>query len=242
MKNIKKRDLDDKLKVFELAGEDSSSGWDTAIPQEWFDQLLKMGIDSPVTWFVTDCKSHPYKLRHVGEALDAILEARSLVNNDVFSKMWETANDQHSSTQDKAVLKFVCNSPDNMICNESDSGFSDLNTVIAAFHAGWEDGSKVSLNRFVNVVKTAMKALVNEMERKPQPSDKKHIFASGIKPPDGINSSLRVVLYEWRPGEFVTHIENMQLGGFSYGHYFTCKAEAMTDYMNRCAQYGVEPF
>lgn len=57
--------------------------------------------------------------------------------------------------------------------------------------------------------------------------------------------NFRVVLHQsHKPGEWVTHMENLQDNGepkgqrdFYWGHYFESHSEALQDYVARCRQY-----
>lgn len=64
---------------------------------------------------------------------------------------------------------------------------------------------------------------------------------SSIKPGDGINAPLRVVLHNATCGSmpYVTHIENCQVGGYSHGNYFETLDGAKQDFKKRCREYGV---
>lgn len=69
-------------------------------------------------------------------------------------------------------------------------------------------------------------------------NNKDHILESATTP-DGI---LRVVLRRFN-GELVTHIENVQCGGYSHGNYFH-KEEgraAILNFLKRCRKYKVLP-
>ena len=57
-----------------------------------------------------------------------------------------------------------------------------------------------------------------------------------------MSAPLRVAIRDsHKTGEYVTHVQNMQTLGYSWGHYFTSYSEAMGDYLTRCAHYGVNP-
>lgn len=68
-------------------------------------------------------------------------------------------------------------------------------------------------------------------------------IASEVRPACNGFSALRVVLHEsYSPSvPYVTHIENMDLGGCSWGHYSKTLEEAIKDYISRCREYGVDP-
>lgn len=232
MKNIKKRDLDDKLKLLALGGFKTESGWDTAIPQHMHDVLISMGIEAPVRWFVADCTGPAASpvLVHIGEAYVNILEARSKGNQELFDVLFHTANGKNATHQDKTLFHFICDSPDNQINNESDAGFLDLNHIVAAFNTGWIEGCRATHKSLL----AEAKPLVNE----------NIVLASMVREAMGGDSPLRVVLHKEKSREYITHIQNMETMGMAYGHYFGPdeKHNAITDYLNRCAQYGVEPF
>lgn len=62
-------------------------------------------------------------------------------------------------------------------------------------------------------------------------------------PGDGMTAPLRVVLHKaYHNGEWVTHLENMQVGGYLYGAYFgTDYAAAKKSFEQRCKKVGVDP-
>ena len=66
---------------------------------------------------------------------------------------------------------------------------------------------------------------------------------SATAPGDGFTAPLRVVLHKGvhNPNEWVTHVENRQVGGYVHGHYFGANYDkALLDYHERCAKLGVE--
>jgi hypothetical protein len=65
---------------------------------------------------------------------------------------------------------------------------------------------------------------------------------SSTSPSDDFTAPLRVVLHgSLRQGEWVTHVENMQVGGYSTGCYFRDYEEAFQNYLDRCKKYRVNP-
>lgn len=134
--DIKHRDLYDKLKVFELAGENSDKGWDYAIPQSCFDALMKMGIAEPGRWFVADCTGMFPKLRHIGEAVFTILHARSEANKEIF----------YALHGDGIVMSIIRDYAGNSVCNEVDAGLVDLNMVIGLITEAYSQGRKSLVN------------------------------------------------------------------------------------------------
>jgi hypothetical protein len=75
--------------------------------------------------------------------------------------------------------------------------------------------------------------------------DKHTGMTSPTAPGDDWTAPLRVVLHHshaFRPGfeEWVTHLENMQVGGKMYGHYTTNYDDALADYKERCAKLRVD--
>lgn len=59
-------------------------------------------------------------------------------------------------------------------------------------------------------------------------------------PGDNFTAPLRVVLTpSHRRGEWVTHLENQQVGGKFYGHYFDDYDEAVKDFKARCLKLRV---
>lgn len=73
----------------------------------------------------------------------------------------------------------------------------------------------------------------------PEPEVSRH---SATAPGDGVTAPLRIVLHKAsHNNEWVTHMENMQVGGYMYGHYFGSNyKKAVADYEQRCAKLGVE--
>lgn len=67
---------------------------------------------------------------------------------------------------------------------------------------------------------------------------------SSIKPGDSMTAPLRVVLHKAsHNGEWVTHIQNMQLVSFYSGNYHGGDyPSALSDYRKRCAKYNVASF
>ena len=65
---------------------------------------------------------------------------------------------------------------------------------------------------------------------------------SKVAPGDGVTAPLRVILHKAaHNGEWATHLENMQVGGKFYGHYFRTDYEAaVKDFHLRCEKLGVE--
>ena len=75
-------------------------------------------------------------------------------------------------------------------------------------------------------------------------------IVSTHRPADSSTQAFRVILHNGgsRPGELVTHVENLNPDGtpkarpdYYWGHYFTDAAEALNDFMARCRKYGVKP-
>ncbi len=65
---------------------------------------------------------------------------------------------------------------------------------------------------------------------------------SSINPGDDFTAPHRVVLHKGHSGDWVTHFQNMQDKGFSYGNYFGDDyATAEKDYLKRCVKYKVDP-
>lgn len=65
---------------------------------------------------------------------------------------------------------------------------------------------------------------------------------SPVHPGDAFTAPMRIVLHKaLNNDEWVTHMENMQVGGYVYGHYFRGDyAGAVADYRERCAKLGVD--
>ena len=68
-------------------------------------------------------------------------------------------------------------------------------------------------------------------------------LASPVKEGDGIQAPLRIVLHRANhSGEWVTHFENMQAGGYVSGHYHGKDYKgALEDYRRRCEKLLVDP-
>lgn len=65
------------------------------------------------------------------------------------------------------------------------------------------------------------------------------VKVSDIKPGDGVTAPLRVTLSKWDKSwgtEWVTHLENMQVGGKCYGNYFDDAEAALADFHKRAAK------
>ena len=217
--DIRFADLHDKLTVFKLSGE-STRGWDYAIPQPWADELCKMGIENVCQWFVADCSGPSAfpKLHHVGEAIYAILKARSAENSAVTASLFDASYKDDATRADKDLYSVLADYAGNQVFNEADAGFVDMEMLVNIATEAYARGRK------------------SAREEKSE-----HIMQSTVKPADGINSPLRVVLHE-SSGGWVTHIENMQNGGYSYGNYTDSKRSAVSDYLDRCLKYGVDPY
>lgn len=153
--NIKHRDLFDKLRVFQLAGEESQSGWDYAIPQACFDELLKMGIQDAGRWFVMDCQSQPWRLRHIGEAVFTILHARSEANKEIFLA---------TIHNNEILARVLQSSVGEGVNSEADAGLIDLNVVIGIIAEAYSLGRKDMKDAWTESITS--KALVNENNEK----------------------------------------------------------------------------
>lgn len=203
--------MHDKLAIFRKAGYDTD-GWDYAIPQTMFDELLKMGMEIQ-PYFVADCSAGvSVKLRHAGEALFDLLQQRSDMNGEFLLVLVNETDDQG-----KALVQYINDRPfDNQIYNEADSGFLDLQLIVSAFNAGW--------------VQAERRATKHIME---SPT----IIREGYAP-------LKVVLRTspTRDDEWVTHMLNLQTGGYDHGHYFASKNDAIEDYLVRCKKNNIQPF
>ena len=216
--NIVYRDIFDKIGVFKAAG-DSTDGYDYAIPQAMFDDLLKMGIEEPGRWFVADCSgpcAFP-KLRHIGEAIYTILHARSKANEEI------TKAHVESGEWDSPVWEIIMQFAGNQVCNEADAGFVDYNIVIGLITEAYAKGRK--------------SALVNENDHIMESP----IFGGGVS---GI-AKCRVVLrpHPIHPDNgYVVHILNTEIVGYSFGRYYNTKQQAVEGYMDRCREKGVDPF
>lgn len=134
---LSKHNIEDKLNAFVLAGiATSTSGWDYAIPQYCFDQLLRMGIDNPGQWFAADCTSGFAVIHHVGEAYRAILDNRSKANEEIFSNMYDSRVNLKETRQDEKFYDFI--SDDDQAREEANAGLVYLNLLSRAFKAGMD--------------------------------------------------------------------------------------------------------
>jgi hypothetical protein len=132
---LSKHNIEDKLNAFVLAGiATSTHNWDYAIPQYWFEELQRMGIQNPGQWFAADCHGGFAKLHHVGEAYAAILNHRSQANTEIFNGVFEAMWDHKASDEQKALCDFIIN--DDQVRDELESGFADLNLLSRAFYSG----------------------------------------------------------------------------------------------------------
>jgi hypothetical protein len=269
--NIAHRHLYDKLKVFEMAGDETRS-YDYAIPQYMCDELIKFGIENPGQWFVGDCSGPAAfpKLRHVGEAVYQILQHRSEANKEIFMQL-------HG---DQIVNEIIMKFAGNAVCNEADAGFVDLNMIIGLVTEAYSRGRKSGIN-------DARAALVNESwvcncgntphtdgfftcdkegalleptldsgwenlykcERcglifhvDDGPVATNLILESTTNPGDEMTPPHSITLRRWGKDQWVTHWKNHQTGGFSHGHYFYSQWEAYDDFRARCVQSEVAPF
>jgi len=72
------------------------------------------------------------------------------------------------------------------------------------------------------------------------PNKQKYILESSLTE-DGVNK----VVLRYFMNQFVTHIENVKCGGFSYGNYFAHSEnsfkEAIKNFLERCEKYKVSP-
>lgn len=124
--------LNDKIKAFILAGEDTS-GYDYAIPQAIYEELIRMGVENPGEWYCMDCRSNPWRLRHVGEAVYLILAARKKANDEI---MGQLVNGDHNEW----VNDIFSNFPDNQVFHEADCGLLDMKMVISIVNESFKAG------------------------------------------------------------------------------------------------------
>ena len=67
-------------------------------------------------------------------------------------------------------------------------------------------------------------------------------IASAVSLKDGLNANLRVVLHRsHRQDEWVTHVENLDCGGYHGGCYFDTWESAFENYLERCKIMNVRP-
>lgn len=252
--NIKHRDLFDKLRVFQLAGEESQSGWDYAIPQSCFDELLKMGVEDAGRWFVMDCQSQPWRLRHIGEAVFTILHARSEANKEIMMAL-------HG---DEIVSSIFRDFAGNTVFNEADSGLVDLNMAIGiateAYSRGLRAGRPNPPYQFGKQHRIHIKYLedgvpremvshegveiqsVVDLDAPPLVNESDLIMESAIEPGDSATAPCSITLRKWGTDQWVTHTHNHQDGGYHGGAYFFNEIDALRNYAGRCAELGVKPF
>lgn len=215
---IRSSDLNDKLTIFRLAGEDSSRGWDYAIPQQWCDQLHAMGIEHPGMWFAADCSGPAAfpKLRHIGEALKMILNHRSKANGEIFTELYNASyNEDDKAGQE--IVRMIFDYAGNQILNEADAGFLDLQMV-----------ANIATEAFARGRKSARPKHILESELVCEPDSR----------------TMKVVLHvaEHNRNEFVVHNMDHITGGYSDGDYFIDRTDAMACYIARCEMKGVAPF
>lgn len=135
--------LHDRLEVFKMAGLTDGRGWDYAIPQSMFDELLKMGIESPGSWFVTDCTEICPKLRHVGEAVFIILEHRSKVNEEQFMHFFEHTQQGNGSEIENEFRMFYSDDCAESIRAECDAGFITFGDLQGIYNAGFRRAQEI---------------------------------------------------------------------------------------------------
>jgi hypothetical protein len=262
--NITHRHLHDKIKVFEMAGDDTRA-YDYAIPDHMLQELRKMGIENPGAWFVADCSgpSAFAHLRHVGEAFYKILHHRSDANKEIFMQI-------HG---DEIVNDVIMTFAGNAVCNEADAGFIDLNMVIGLITESYSRGRKSMMklhqefacscgntshtdgffpcsregktieptkeSGWDNLYKCARCGLIFDQRDGPQNTI---ILESKTNPGDEMTPPHSITLCKWGNEQWVTHWKNHQTGGFSHGHYFYDQEQALNDYVERCNRADVKPF
>jgi hypothetical protein len=214
--HITKRQLDDKLELFKLAGfTETGSGWDYAIPQEYFDKLTMMGIDNPGAWFLMDCSSRPWALHHVGEAYCAILAHRSKANQEQWDPLFKMRNSKDA--QEKALASFIYDSPDNRVLDEADAGLLDLNYIIAAFNHGWVGASRWQ-EQF----------MLQSAWSEKREGEKPFCFV------------IRTKEYACSGTNYVVHMMTDD-GGFHHGFYTDDSVEALHNFVERCKGKDITP-
>jgi hypothetical protein len=143
---MKHSELHDKIKVFEVAGI-PTSGFDYAIPQFYFDQLVGMGFAHPSAWFVSDCASVTLPIvRHVGEAVYRFLEKRSEENTTVFTSYMDQSCKDGASAGDLLLWEFLCHRNN----EEVDAGFDSLTAITEAWTDGFSKGRKTMADDLEN--------------------------------------------------------------------------------------------
>lgn len=130
---VTKEALEDKLKLFALAGFDTEYGWDTAIPQKFADQLRDMGVEDISSHWVTDCTRLLYKLHHTGEAFAAILRSRSDTNHDALRGLMDAP--------DTATFMEMINTY-RELWDEIDAGFLNVSLLAVVFNHAFNEGYK----------------------------------------------------------------------------------------------------
>lgn len=154
-----KQILHNKLALFKAAGYDCETGWDTAIPQAWFDELLKMCGGMPIQWWVADCKTFctlPV-LHHIGEALFDILTARAKANEEILDQcLAANFESDEQGTAAEMLWKFIAKQRE--LNDDAGAGFTHLNFITSAWMDGYNRGKEAALKEAADNAK----ALVNE--------------------------------------------------------------------------------
>ena len=111
----------------------------------------------------------------------------------------------------------------------------------------------LQMNVAYSVPKMNAKVIVNTLLEDDDDAEVQHYLSalpepevglrSPVKPGDGWTATGRIVLHKaMHSGEWVTHWENLQVGGYSDGRYFRGDYPgAVANYRQRCEKLGVDP-
>lgn len=157
---INRATLNSKLELMTLAGfaDEHQSGWDTAIPQAWFDQLKDMGIEYPTAWFATHHQGGAARIVHVGEAYSAFLSGRSSSNQESFHDLFQNHVSDNVTEYDDAMYHAFIDNDD--VMDELDAGLLSISLAMRMFHAGYLEG--------LDAASKAINTIVNDNEKAPQ--------------------------------------------------------------------------
>lgn len=216
--------LADKLALFTLAGiaPEGAKGWDYAIPQQWCDDLSRMGIDSPAHWFAADCtgpSAFP-QLHHIGEAYVRIVNHRSKANQEIFMELFNKNGDSGDSKESIATERAFYDHllDDKHARDEADAGFVDINMLLRSFVTG------------VNFGKTLQDRFILMSSISPKRPGEKH-YRIVIRDKNHASSGTKYVIHLW----------TMEDDGFHNGYYTDSAVDALRYYMERCEKNDVSP-
>lgn len=223
---ITKRQLEDKLELFKLAGLTlTGSGWDYAIPQSMFDDLQDMGIENPGQWFMADCTKITTKLHHIGEAYVSIINHRSQANSEIFTEMFSKNYAEGDSEEAIACEKAFYRSfiHDQIAREEVDAGFADLNMLHRFYMEGFNSRDK----EIKSLVKESKQFLLQSSWSEKREGERLFCFV------------IRTKEYACSGTNYVVHMMTDD-GGFHHGHYTDDADDALGNFLTRCANKGIK--